>query len=220
MVQRVYEQAAKAETLDHLLVATDDERIYEAVALFGGEAVMTSNDHLSGTDRCNEAVSILKSKGWNVGVAVNIQGDEPFIHPGQIDLVASCFSDPDVNIATLIKKIMISEELFNHSINKVIVDRFQNALYFSRHPIPYFQHLDRENWINQHTYYKHIGIYGYRADVLERISSLPVSNLEKAESLEQLRWLENGLKVRTIETTVESQSVDDPGDLSKFTNMT
>jgi 3-deoxy-manno-octulosonate cytidylyltransferase (CMP-KDO synthetase) len=220
MIQRVYEQAVKADTLNHVLVATDDERIYEEVERFGGKAIMTSPTHPSGTDRCHEAVSTLESKGKRVDVVVNIQGDEPFIHPGQINLVASCFTDPEVNIATLIKKIGTNEELFNPSVNKVIVDRFMNALYFSRHPIPFHQHLDKEAWIDQHTYYKHIGIYGYRVDVLRRISNLPPSNLEKAESLEQLRWLENGYKIRTIETNFESQSVDEPGDLSKFTNMT
>ena len=220
MVQRVYEQALKAGALDHVVVATDDKRILEAVTRFGGEAIMTSPDHPSGTDRCNEAVSIMKDQGRNVDVAVNIQGDEPFIQPGQIDLVASCFSDPEVNIATLIKKITNSEELFSHSVNKVIVDHFRNALYFSRHPIPFFQHLDKEKWINRHTYYKHIGVYGYRAEVLRQISNLSASSLEKAESLEQLRWLENGFSIKTIETLVESQSVDEPGDLSKFTNMT
>ena len=220
MVQRVYEQALKAGALDHVVVATDDKRIFEAVTRFGGEAIMTSPDHLSGTDRCNEAVSLMKKQGRSIDVAVNIQGDEPFIQPGQIDLVVSCFSDPEAGITTLIKKIMNSDELFSHSVNKVIVDHFKNALYFSRQPIPFYQHLDREFWIDRHTYYKHIGIYGYRVEVLQQISNLPPSSLEKAESLEQLRWLENGFAIRTIETMFESQSVDEPEDLSKFTNMT
>lgn len=218
MIQRVYEQATKAGSLSAVIVATDDERIDQAVKEFGGEVIMTSPAHLSGTDRCNETLSLLSGSGRSFDVVVNIQGDEPYIHPGQIDLVASCFSDPEVSIATLMKRIQTREELFSPSVNKVIVDRFRNAIYFSRHPIPFVQNADQEHWLSRHVHYKHIGIYAYRSAILQEISSLEPSTLERAESLEQLRWIENRYMIRVEETTLESHSVDMPGDISKFTN--
>jgi 3-deoxy-manno-octulosonate cytidylyltransferase (CMP-KDO synthetase) len=219
MIQRVYEQAKKAGSLSAVYVATDDERIFNAVKQFGGSVLMTSTAHPSGTDRCNEVAKLLSGEGQLFEVVVNIQGDEPYIHPDQINLVVSCFSDPETGIATLACKISAAEDLFNSSVNKVVLDKAGNALYFSRNPIPYQQHADREDWLKNHVYYKHIGIYAYRASVLSKISDLEPSSLEKAESLEQLRWLENGYRIRVVETVHESRAVDRPDDLAKFTNM-
>lgn len=219
MIQRVYEQAVKSASLSGVVVATDDDPIAKAVKQFGGEVMMTNPGHLSGTDRCNEAAEKLIAGGWRMDAVVNIQGDEPFIQPEQIDMVCSCFSDPEVGIATLAKKIGSAEELFSQSVNKVIVNKFNNAMYFSRSPIPFLQGVSREEWHRTFTYYKHIGIYGYRVGVLKAITALPPSGLEKSESLEQLRWLENGYAIRVLETHLESFSVDTPDDISKFTNM-
>ena len=219
MIRLVYEQAMKSKSLSGVVVATDDDRIVEAVRQFGGEVMMTKPEHPSGTDRCNELVERLLSSGRTMDVVVNIQGDEPFIHPDQIDLVCSCFKDPEVGIATLVKRIHTQEELFNPSVNKVIIDKFKNALYFSRSPIPFQQSVSRDEWHNSFCYFKHIGIYGYRVGVLNEISRLEPSALEKAESLEQLRWIENGYSIRVEETQLESYSVDTPEDISKFTNM-
>jgi len=219
MIQRVYEQAMKATLLSGVIVATDDERIFKAVKQFGGEARMTSPDHPSGTDRCNEVVRILRGEKRAVDVVVNIQGDVPYIHPDQIDQVAGCFKDPETRIATLVRKITIRGELFNNAVVKVAIDRSWHALYFSRHPIPYLRAADSDKWIDHHTFYRHIGIYGYRSEVLEEITRLRPSALEKAESLEQLRWLENGYRITVKETEYEGHAVDTPDDLSKFTNM-
>jgi 3-deoxy-manno-octulosonate cytidylyltransferase (CMP-KDO synthetase) len=216
MIQRVYEQASKSSSLSSVIVATDDARIEKAVLDFGGKVCMTSPDHPSGTDRCYEVVQKMKLACDGV---INIQGDEPFIDPAQIDLLSSCFDDSRTQLATLIKKINRAEVLFNPNSPKVIVDRDQFAIYFSRHPIPYQRGADEKEWISRHQFYQHIGIYGYRLDALEQITMLQPSSLEKAESLEQLRWIENGFKIKTAVTDFESLAVDTPEDLQRILNQ-
>jgi len=211
MIRRVYEQAT-ASGLSEVIVATDDDRIFAHVQEFGGKAVMTAEHHQSGTDRCFEAYKQLDKPYEYI---INIQGDEPFIKPEQIDLVASCFNRPGTQLATLVKKITSEEELFNVNAPKVVLSTSGDALYFSRQPIPYCRNVPQDIWHKQHTYYKHIGIYGYRADILEQITQLPPSTLELAESLEQLRWLENGFKITTALTEFETIGIDSPEDLLK-----
>ncbi len=211
MIQRVYEQALKAETLNKVVVATDDERIAQAVSEFGGEYVMTGN-HQSGTDRCAEVAQHLP----NFDIVINIQGDEPFIDPKQIDLLVSCFNQAHVRLATLIKKINTGEELFNNNIPKVVINNKQEAIYFSRHPIPYLRNAEKDHWLNVHQFYKHIGIYGYTAATLSEITTLSPSTLEIAESLEQLRWIENGFTIQTQLTGIETIAIDTPDDLNRI----
>jgi 3-deoxy-manno-octulosonate cytidylyltransferase (CMP-KDO synthetase) len=205
MIQRVYEQSLKSTSLKKIIVATDDERIAEHVLKFGGEVSITSSTHQSGTDRCAE---VLQNEKVEFDIVINIQGDEPFINPAQIDLLAVCFDDIEIQIATLIKKIVLEEDIRNPNIVKAIRNFKNEAIYFSRSPIPYRRNPEAE--IN---YFKHIGIYGYRTDVLKEITKLPIGNLEKAESLEQLRWVENGYRIGVKETTMESLSIDTPDDL-------
>ncbi|BAU55221.1 3-deoxy-manno-octulosonate cytidylyltransferase [Mucilaginibacter gotjawali] len=212
MIQRVYEQAKKCAHLAEVVVATDDERIYKHVHDFGGVAIITSPDHQSGTDRCAEVA--LKHQQYDV--IINIQGDEPFIDPEQISKLAACFNDKDTQIATLIKKVLSAEELFNSNSPKVVLNKLSEAVYFSRSPLPHIRGQEPQNWLSHFTYFKHIGIYGYRADVLQEITKLPVSSLEKAESLEQLRWIENGYHIKVAETELETFAVDTPEDLEKL----
>lgn len=213
MIQRVYEQSKKAKSLTDVVVATDDERIATHVKKFGGNVVMTSETHQSGTDRCFEAVNFFCK---DADVVINIQGDEPFIHPEQIDLVASCFSSADVQIATLVKKISTDEELFNVNIPKVLLNKSKEAILFSRQTIPHIRGREMQEWLKNYTFYKHIGIYAYRTKVLAEITALKQSPLELAESLEQLRWLENGYKIKVEITDFESVAVDTPEDLIKL----
>lgn len=215
MIQRVYEQARKSD-LTEVLVATDDARILDHVKAFGGVAVMTGSEHQSGTDRCFEAYKLHDQPYEYI---INIQGDEPFIHPEQINLVSSCFERPQTQLATLIKQVQTPEELFNVNSPKVVVSTSGEALFFSRQPIPYCRNIPSDIWHKQHTYYKHIGIYGYRADILEQITQLPPSALELAESLEQLRWLENGFRITTAVTQHETIGIDTPEDLLKAQEM-
>ncbi len=216
MIQCVYEQAKKSRSLVDVVVATDDARIEEHVKAFGGNVVMTSESHQSGTDRCFEAVQKYSS---DAEVVINIQGDEPLIYPEQIDLVASCFDSDNVQIATLVKKINDQEELFNVNIPKVVVNKFKEAIYFSRQTIPHIRGKEQSEWLNTHTFYKHIGIYAYRRSVLEEITNLKQSSLELAESLEQLRWIENGYKIKVEVTDFESIAIDTPEDLKKLTKF-
>lgn len=214
MIQHVYEKAYGV--LSSVFVATDDRRIEAAVKAFGGNVIMTSPDHRSGTDRCAEAALIIeKIRGKKPEIVINIQGDEPFIKPQQIKLLTKCFGDRDVEIATLIRKVEIEEDLFNSNHPKVVLSLDGNAIYFSRSAIPYYREAERHRWQQNHTYYKHIGIYGYKTDTLLRITSLTQSSLEIAESLEQNRWLENGYKIRTAITPWESIGIDTPEDLEK-----
>ncbi|MDR2679724.1 MAG: 3-deoxy-manno-octulosonate cytidylyltransferase, partial [Tannerella sp.] len=207
MIQRVYEQVQS--NVDRLYVATDDERIVEAVKKFGGNVILTSEEHNSGTDRCYEAYCKI---GDDFDVVINIQGDEPFIRPEQIELLKSCFSEPDTQIATLVKPLDEDDDfeqiLFNPNTPKVILNNREEAMYFSRSIIPYIQGKFHKEWLKAHTFYKHIGLYAYRADVLKEITALPQSSLETSESLEQLRWLQNGYKVKVGITDFETIGID------------
>ena len=214
MIQRVYEQALKSE-LDAVVVATDDVRIADAVRSFGGNVVMTSENHPSGTDRCAEALENFKGD-WKA--VVNIQGDEPYIQPSQINAVASLLKS-GAPIATLVKKIDSVEELTNINSPKVVISSNGNALYFSRQPIPFQKGIAINDWLNHGTYYKHIGIYGYQSTVLPQLTQLKQGNLEMAESLEQLRWLENGYSIMTAETTENTVAIDTPEDLSRLKSL-
>jgi 3-deoxy-manno-octulosonate cytidylyltransferase (CMP-KDO synthetase) len=214
MIQCVYEQALKSE-LDAVVVATDDIRIADAVRSFGGNVVMTSENHPSGTDRCAEALENFKGD-WKA--VVNIQGDEPYIQPSQINAIASLLKS-GAPIATLVKKIDSVEELTNINSPKVVISSNGNALYFSRQPIPFQKGVAINDWLNHGTYYKHIGIYGYQAEVLPKLTQLKQGVLEMAESLEQLRWLENGYSIMTAETTENTVAIDTPEDLSRLKNL-
>ena len=212
MVQRVYEQAKKCGSLNDVIIATDDERIVEHVTSFNGKVLMTSTQHQSGTDRCAEVSAALPE----FDVIINIQGDEPFINPEQIAKVAACFTDQKTELATLVKKIETEEELKNPNTPKVVLNNRSEAVYFSRSVIPYIRGQELQNWLQHYTFYKHIGIYGYRTTILQAITKLPVSNLEKAECLEQLRWIENGYRIKVAETELETLSVDTPADLENI----
>lgn len=213
VIQRVYEQVAGV--LDDVCVATDDERIEKAVEAFGGKVVMTSVNHKSGTDRCYEAYCKV---GQGYDVVVNIQGDEPFIQRSQLEAVKACFDDEATQIATLVKPFRPEDgfdALENVNSPKVVVNRQMQALYFSRSIVPFQRNRDRKEWLANHVYYKHIGLYAYRASVLKEITALPQSPLELAESLEQLRWLENGYTVKVGISDVETIGIDTPQDLER-----
>ena len=215
MIQRVYEQASKSTLPADVVVATDDVLIANEVTRFGGKFVMTASTHISGTDRCAEV--IVKLPGFNS--IINIQGDEPFIDPLQIDLLASCFDDAKVQIATLIKKIDSQEDLFNESIPKVVLNDRNEAIYFSRQTIPFLRNIEKTEWLERGTFFKHIGIYGYTIDALLQITRLQPAKLELAESLEQLRWLEAGFKIDTRTTSIETLAIDTPEDLNKLIGL-
>jgi len=215
MIQRVYEQALKAESLSKVVVATDDERIAEEVKKFGGDFVFTASTHQSGTDRCAEVIERLP--GFDI--VINIQGDEPFIEPAQIDLLASCFNGEKVQLATLIKSIESQESIYNPNSPKVVIDVNGRAMYFSRSPIPFIRIGEPGVWAEKHQFYKHIGIYGYRTEALKAITKLPPSSLEIAESLEQLRWIENGFYIQTKITDLETVAIDTPEDLLKLNKL-
>ncbi len=213
VIQRVYEQVKSV--MDDVFVATDDERILSVVESFGGKAIMTREDHKSGTDRCFEAY---QKCGIEADVVINIQGDEPFIQPSQIQTLQRCFDEVSTQIATLVKPFTPAdglETLQNPNSPKVVVSDDWRALYFSRSVIPYLRGIDQKEWLLRHTFYKHIGLYAYRADTLGEITRLPQSTLEKAESLEQLRWLDNGYIIRVGTTDVETIGIDTPDDLKK-----
>lgn len=214
MIQRVYEQALKSD-LDAIVVATDDVRIADAVRCFGGNVVMTSENHPSGTDRCAEALANFEGD-WKA--VVNIQGDEPYIQPSQINAIASLLKN-GAPIATLVKKIDSAEELNNINSPKVVLSTKGDALYFSRQPIPFQKGIDISEWLNHGIYYKHIGIYGYQSAILPELTQLKQSKLEVAESLEQLRWLENGYTIKTAETAENTVAIDTPEDLSRLKSL-
>lgn len=214
VVERVYRQVCAV--MDDVAVATDDERIEAAVKSFGGNVVMTSTEHRSGTDRCYEALTKLGKDNYDV--VLNIQGDEPFIQRSQLESVMACFEDTATDIATLVKPFSPEdgwEALSNPNSPKVVVGRNMDALYFSRSVIPYLRGAETNEWLSRHTYYKHIGLYAYRSNVLAEITRLPQSSLELAESLEQLRWLENGYKIKVGITDVETIGIDTPEDLMR-----
>lgn len=211
MVQRVYEQASQCQELSKVIIATDHQEIFNKAQEFGN-VLMTSPDHQSGTDRCAEVLNKLEVENYDF--VINIQGDEPFIDPKQISLLASCFAE-STQLATLVKKIDSVHTLFNPNTPKVLLNNYSEAIYFSRSTIPHVRNFDESTWLNKHTFYKHIGIYGYRADILKEITQLPQSKLELAESLEQLRWIENGYKIKVAITEIESMGIDTQEDLEK-----
>ena len=213
IVQRVYEQVAKV--VEKVVVATDDERICDAVLSFGGEVVMTSPNHKSGTDRCAEAY---EKAGCEADIIINVQGDEPFVAPEQIEALIGCFDDESVDIATLVKPFSAEsglEALENPNSPKVVINKKGEAIYFSRSVVPYLRGVERSEWLKHHTFYKHIGIYAFRAKVLNEITALEQTPLEKAESLEQLRWLESGYKIKVDITNIETIGIDTPEDLER-----
>ena len=210
VIERVYEQVSQV--LDETYVATDDERIYQAVEAFGGHAVMTRADHKSGTDRIEEAATLL---GTDADVIINVQGDEPFIHRSQLETVKALFDDPQTQIATLGKPFDTLEQALSPNSPKIVCDVHGYALYFSRSLIPFIRGFAREEWLAHFPFLKHIGLYAYRRQVLHDITLLPQSPLELAESLEQLRWLQNGYRIRVGLTNVETVGIDTPEDLQR-----
>jgi 3-deoxy-manno-octulosonate cytidylyltransferase (CMP-KDO synthetase) len=211
MIQHVYEKAAIS--LEHVWVATDDQRIFNAVNGFGGNVIFTSPDHKSGTDRVAEAAQKLSQK-FDFDIAINIQGDEPFLDPAQIEAIKQCF-DGETEIATLVRKINSEDELLNPNKPKVVIDGNHRALYFSRSPIPYVRDANGGEWIKKTEFWAHIGMYAYTKEVLQKLAKLPQGKLEKAESLEQLRWLENGFQIKTAVVNSEAFGIDTPEDLGK-----
>ena len=213
VIQRVWEQVSSV--VDAAVVATDDERIAQAVESFGGRAIMTSPNHKSGTDRCWEAY---QKQGEEFDVVINVQGDEPFIAHSQLRAIMACFEDENTDIATLVKPFAEEDGLSaleNPNSPKVVLDNDSCAVYFSRSVIPYLRGVEREDWLKHHTFYKHFGMYAFRRDVLGEVTALPQSTLEKAESLEQLRWLENGYKIGVGISDVETVGIDTPEDLER-----
>ncbi|CAE7806840.1 kdsB [Symbiodinium microadriaticum] len=209
MIQWVYEQAQKSHSLDEVIVATDDIRISKAVEAFGGKVMVTQNEHANGTSRCAEV-----AKQLSTDYVVNIQGDEPYLEPEQIDALTSIL-DGQVEIGTLVHRIHDTGKLLSPNTAKVVLDKYGNARYFSRQPIPHVRDLEVEQWIETYTFWQHVGIYAYRTDILQKIVTLPPGNLEIAESLEQLRWLENGYSIRCAETQYEPFGIDTLEDLKK-----
>ncbi len=212
VIERVYRQVSAV--VDHCIVATDDERILSCVESFAGRAIMTSKDHKSGTDRCYEAFT---KSGIEADIILNVQGDEPFITAEQINSLISCFNAAEVDIATLVKPFSADDDiakLENPNSPKVVVDKRGRALYFSRSVIPYIRGEERQEWLKHHKFYKHIGMYGFRTKALAAVTALPQSSLEIAESLEQLRWLENGYTIGVAETYIETIGIDTPDDLA------
>ena len=222
MIRRVYEQCLKSSSLNIVAVATDDERIAEHVQSFNGNVIMTSTEHRSGTDRCNEALKhlMILYPEQTYDVVVNIQGDEPFIDPEQIDAVTACFKNGDIDIATLARVIDTEEELFNPNAVKVVRGLQNQALYFSRSTIPYIRGAQQSKWLNMGLFLKHLGLYAYRTSVLKSIACLAPGKLEMLENLEQLRWLENGFRISVELTQKEGVSIDTPDDLTKLNNNT
>lgn len=215
MIQCTYEQAVQSGF--PTVVATDDERIREAVTMFGGQVVMTDTTHTNGTSRCSEAVAIWENqKQSEVEVVINVQGDEPFVQPEQIQDLAKAFIDPSVDIATLTQKIANEEELFNPNVVKLVRDIKGYALYFSRATIPFLRDSSTKEWLRKHTFFKHIGMYAYTKSALNRIINLPKGKLEMGENLEQLRWLEHGYTIAVLETIHASIGVDTPEDLERI----
>lgn len=211
MIRRVYEQALQSK-LDEVVVATDDVRIADEVMSFGGRYVMTDPNHRSGTDRCREALDLMEE---NFDAVVNIQGDEPFINPLQINMLCDLIRKDDTCLASLAKRIVSADELFSPNTVKVVMNAKGDALYFSRNPMPFMRNVDRDEWMVKGVFYKHIGIYAYKAETLRQVAAMQASSLEIAESLEQLRWLENGMCIRMGITDAESVSIDVPSDIAK-----
>jgi 3-deoxy-manno-octulosonate cytidylyltransferase (CMP-KDO synthetase) len=215
MIQRVYEQAAAAKKINHLVVATDDSRIFDHVKSFGGNVIMTAENHPSGTDRCYDCLQQLEEKFEYV---INIQGDEPFLHPDQInEIAATC--DGNAELITQMIPVESNEILFDYGEVKIVLNKDNEALYFSRNVIPFLKGVPENEWHKKHNYYRHVGLYAYRSDVLKLITQLKPSALEIAESLEQLRWLEAGFKIKCVTTSFESHCIDTPEDIEKVIRL-
>ena len=217
IIQHVYERVSSI--FEDAYVVTDDTRIEECVKAFGGRCVMTGTHHKSGTDRCFEA---LEKLGAGFDVVVNVQGDEPFIAASQLETIKQCFADEETQIATLVKPFTPAdgiEALENPNSPKVVLDNNNYAVYFSRSVIPYLRGVEKDEWLSHHTFYKHIGLYAYRAEVLKEITSMPLGVLEQAESLEQLRWLQAGYRIKVGTTDVETIGIDTPEDLERAKNF-
>jgi 3-deoxy-manno-octulosonate cytidylyltransferase (CMP-KDO synthetase) len=220
MIERVFNQAKKATKLSDVFVATDNQLVFDTVKKFTQNVLMTSDGHISGTDRIAEAALVLEKKNIEFDFIINIQGDEPFIKPEQIDSLAEILlNNRDTQLATLVSKIKDSETLFDSNVVKVIFDVNHKAIYFSRNPIPFVRNTERNNWLSEHTFYRHIGMYAYQKDVLQQITKLKPSILELAESLEQLRWIENGFSIQVAITPFESIGIDTPQDLEKILKL-
>jgi 3-deoxy-manno-octulosonate cytidylyltransferase (CMP-KDO synthetase) len=210
MIQRVVEKVQQCRSISHVIVATDDERIFNHVQDFGAHAVMTRSDHPSGTDRCLEAFININS---DADCIINVQGDEPFVDPEQLESLIDLIAQPEVTIATLAKKISDAQTLHDAAKVKVVLNAHAQALYFSRQAIPFYRNAENSTWHTLHTYYKHLGLYAYTPEKLKEICALKPSTLEKAESLEQLRWIENGHAIHVAITDIESPAIDTPQDL-------
>ncbi|MEC8739613.1 MAG: 3-deoxy-manno-octulosonate cytidylyltransferase [Bacteroidota bacterium] len=223
MIQRVYEQSKKSKAT-RVIVATDDLRIYDAVLEFGGEAMMTSNKHKTGTERCAEVLEQLENEGKIFDIMINVQGDEPLIQPNELDRMIDFFSQNNTTeILTLVKKITNIEELYSPNVVKVVGTVFHennaDALYFSRQAIPSIRDLNKEEWLEKHTYYKHIGIYAFQASIVPELIEIPSSPLENAENLEQLRWIQDHFVISLLQTDYESRGVDTPDDVLKVEQL-
>lgn len=216
MIQHVYERVSQISAVAEAIVATDDERIADTVRQFGGQVMMTSSEHRSGTDRCGEVLRNLGEKALQFDIVINIQGDEPFVDASQLETVIAAFSNPATQIATLKKRIDNLDSLLSPNVVKVIATPNGKAVYFSRQPLPYLRGVEQQRWLESHTFFKHIGIYAFRRQTLSVLVQLQQTPLEKCESLEQLRWLENGYHISVLETTVENLSVDTPEDLKNL----
>jgi 3-deoxy-manno-octulosonate cytidylyltransferase (CMP-KDO synthetase) len=216
MIQRVYEQTSQSKLVNKVVVATDDQRIFDHVVSFGGNVVMTAADHPSGTDRCRDALQQLNEEYKYV---INVQGDEPFIEPEQIDELATVLQDGTTELATQMIAVDSYEMLFDKGEVKIVLNTNNQALYFSRMVIPFIKGVEEKDWHKHHNYFRHVGMYAYRTDILEQITKLPVSSLEKAESLEQLRWLENGYKIKCVPTTFDSHCIDTVEDIDKVLKL-
>ena len=217
MIQRVYEQAKKQ--LQQVIVATDDERIFKAVSGFGGEVVMTSPNHNTGTNRCLEAYeNFTKTNDVDFDVVINIQGDEPLLDPEQLRLLVSCFDDKTTELATLVIPAKEKDDLFSGGVF-VVLDKLKNALYFSRSVIPFVRDAEKSEWTTKHTFYKHVGMYAFKPKALHEFANLQQTSLEVAESLEQNRWLENGRKIKVAITDIETIAVDTQEDLEKVRKL-
>lgn len=213
MIERVYERSLLA--FSHVCVATDDQRIFDEVIRFGGDVVMTSSSHKSGTDRCFEAMKIVEGRdNVRFDIIVNVQGDEPFISPEQLLELIDCFNDSGTKIATLVKRFSSEEDIFNTNSPKVVISKDYYALYFSRNAIPFQRGADLKEWSGNIPYYKHIGLYAFTREALNTVTKMEQTTLERAEQLEQLRWLENGLKIKVAVTQYSSYSIDTPDDIA------
>ena len=215
MIIHVLERASLCKEISRLIVATDNPIIMDTVIKHGYEAMLTAESHPSGTDRCAEILSKIEDEP---DICINIQGDEPFLDPDQLSALISCFKNSDCQISTLKHRINNQEELFSPDAVKVITDKNGKALYFSRSPLPYLRDQNEESWLSKQDYYRHIGLYGFKAEILKKVSKIEESSLEKAEKLEQLRWMENGFSVFVATSDKPNIAVDTPHDLKKAEN--